>query len=79
VRSRPYQRLYCASSRASARIVSAVFPKTDMQVVRHTFRHTASTWLMQRRADKFEAAGYLGMTLKTLEETYGHQNIRKYW
>jgi len=30
----------------------------DMQVVRHTFRHMAATWLMQRRADKFEAAGY---------------------
>jgi hypothetical protein len=27
---------------------------------------------MQRRADKFEAAGYLGMTMKTLESTYGH-------
>jgi hypothetical protein len=29
---------------------------------------------MQRRADKFEAAGYLGMTLKTLESTYGHHH-----
>jgi hypothetical protein len=28
-------------------------------------------WLMQRRADKFESAGYLGMTMKTLESTYG--------
>ncbi len=24
--------------------------------------------------DKFEAAGYLGMTLKTLEDTYGHHH-----
>ena len=30
-------------------------------------RHTAVTWLMQRRADKVEAAGHLGMTLETLE------------
>jgi integrase len=43
-------------------------------IVRHTFRHTAATWLMQRAADKFETAGYLGMTLKTLESTYGHHH-----
>jgi hypothetical protein len=29
---------------------------------------------MQRRADKFESAGYLGMTMKTLETTYGHHH-----
>jgi hypothetical protein len=27
------------------------------------------------RADKFETAGYLGMTLKTLEDTYGHHHL----
>ncbi len=58
--------------KAFARLVRAVFPGASNEVVRHTFRHTAATWLMQRRADKFESAGYLGMTMKTLESTYGH-------
>ena len=44
------------------------------QTLRHTFRHTAAAWLMQRSADKFEVAGYLGMTMKTLEPTYGHHH-----
>jgi hypothetical protein len=53
-----------------AKLVRAVFPNADSNVV----RHTAATWLMQRRADKFETAGYPGMTLKTLESTYGHHH-----
>lgn len=40
----------------------------------HTLRHTAATWLMQRGVDKWEAAGYLGMSLKTLERVYGHHH-----
>lgn len=38
----------------------------------HTLRHTAATWLMQRRAPIWEAAGYLGMSPKVLQDTYGH-------
>lgn len=67
-----YQGRAADPKKAFARLVRTVFPDTDMQVVRHTFRHTAATWLMQRQADKFEAAGYHGMTLKTLEHTVGH-------
>ena len=48
------------------------FPST--KVVRHIFLHTAAKWLMQRRADKFESAGSLGMTMKTLESTYGRHH-----
>lgn len=69
-----YQGRAADPKKAFARLVRAVFPDADKNVVRHTFRHTAATWLMQRRADKFEAAGYLGMTLKTLESTYGHHH-----
>jgi hypothetical protein len=29
---------------------------------------------MQRRADKFESTGYPGMTMKTLQTTYGHHH-----
>jgi len=40
----------------------------------HIVRHTAATWMMQRGVPAEEAAGYLGMTLKTLWEVYGHHH-----
>jgi integrase len=44
----------------------------------HTLRHTAATWLMQRGADPWQAAGYLGMSLEVLLNTYGHHHP-DYW
>jgi len=41
-------------------------------VTRHTLRHTRATWMMQRGVPIWEAAGFLGMTVKTLERVYGH-------
>jgi integrase len=38
----------------------------------HWMRHTSATWLMQAGVDPWEAAGYLGMNLKTLIDNYGH-------
>lgn len=46
----------------------------DPGVTPHVLRHTAATWLMQRGTDAWDAAGYLGMTLETLERTYGHHH-----
>jgi integrase len=43
-------------------------------VTPHTLRHTAATWLMQRGAPMWEAAGFLGMSEKTLRDTYGHHH-----
>jgi integrase len=40
----------------------------------HTLRHTAATWLMQNGTDVWQAAGFLGMSVKTLLETYGHHH-----
>lgn len=40
----------------------------------HTLRHTAATWLMQAGCDLWTAAGFLGMTVETLERTYGHHH-----
>jgi integrase len=40
----------------------------------HVLRHTAATWLMQDDVNVFEAAGYLGMTVDTLLEVYGHHH-----
>ena len=46
----------------------------DDDVVRHTLRHTAATWTMQNGTDMWQAAGWLGMTLEQLQETYGHHH-----
>ena len=40
----------------------------------HTLRHTAATWLMQRGADPWQAAGFLGMSVQVLLDTYGHHH-----
>jgi integrase len=40
----------------------------------HILRHTCATWLMQAGVDAFEAAGFLGMSPKTLWEVYGHHH-----
>jgi integrase len=43
-------------------------------VTPHTLRHTAATWLMQRATPMWEAAGFLGMSEKTLRDIYGHHH-----
>jgi integrase len=43
-------------------------------VTPHVLRHTAATWQMQFGTDPWQAAEYLGMTLKTLLENYGHHH-----
>jgi integrase len=40
----------------------------------HTLRHTAATWLMQAGVDRWQAAGYLGMSVEMLERVYGHHH-----
>jgi len=53
-----------ASMAADARIAEKITP--------HWQRHTAATWLMENGADLWKAAGFLGMTVKTLQDNYGH-------
>lgn len=48
--------------------------KLGDDVTPHTLRHTCATHLMQGGADKWEAAGFLGMTVKMLDDTYGHHH-----
>ena len=43
-------------------------------VTPHILRHTAATWQMQLGTDPWQAAEYLGMSLKTLVENYGHHH-----
>ncbi|MCC6415192.1 MAG: tyrosine-type recombinase/integrase [Opitutaceae bacterium] len=44
------------------------------RVIPHTLRHTSATWLMQAGVDLWAAAGFLGMTVETLERNYGHHH-----
>lgn len=60
--------------RAFRNLVDEVLGDDAKGIVRHTLRHTSATWLMQAGTDKWEASGYLGMTLETLEKTYGHHH-----
>lgn len=46
----------------------------DESVTPHILRHTRATWLMQAGVDKWEAAGSLGMSVRTLEAVYGHHH-----
>jgi integrase len=43
-------------------------------VTRHTLRHTRATWMAQAGVPLWEAAGFLGMTVKTLEAVYAHHS-----
>ncbi|MER9180014.1 site-specific integrase [Mesorhizobium sp. M0767] len=43
-------------------------------VTPHVFRHTAATWMMQAGTDMWQAAGFLGITVDVLIETYGHHH-----
>jgi integrase len=40
----------------------------------HTLRHTAATWLMQQGVDKWQAAGFLGMSAELIDRVYGHHH-----
>lgn len=48
--------------------------KLSGKVTPHTLRHTAATWLMQAGVDKWEAAGFLGMSIEMLDRVYGHHH-----
>lgn len=44
------------------------------EVTPHVLRHTRATWMMQQGVELWEAAGALGMSIKTLEQVYGHHH-----
>jgi integrase len=48
--------------------------KLQGKVSPHTLRHTSATWLMQIGVSTWEAAGFLGMSEKTLRDVYGHHH-----
>lgn len=59
---------------ASAVRTAQIDSEGDRKVVPHTLRHTCATWLMQKGAPKWDACGFLGMSMETLERNYGHHH-----
>ncbi len=47
--------------------------------VRHTFRHTAATWLLWAGVKAEDVAAYLSMTKQMLFDTYGHDHPDADW
>lgn len=43
-------------------------------VTRHTLKHTAITWLMQRGVPDFEVAGFTATSLDTIRRVYAHHS-----
>jgi integrase len=48
--------------------------KLPGKITPHTFRHTAATWLMLNGVSLWRAAGFLGMSVETLDRVYGHHH-----
>lgn len=44
------------------------------EIVPHTLRHTAITWALQGGARIWDVAGFFGVSVKMIEETYGHHS-----
>ena len=42
------------------------------EITPHWLRHTCCTWLMEADVPAWEAAAFAGMTVKALEDNYGH-------
>jgi Phage integrase family len=68
--------LVLAIERIATRMAEADRPAIllDADVTPHTLRHTAATWLMRAGVDKWEAAGFLGMSVEMLDRVYGHHH-----
>ncbi len=58
-------------SKALGKLIKECVP--DKDVVPHSFRHTAATWLMKRsELSIHDIAGFLGMSMEMLDRVYGH-------
>jgi integrase len=53
---------------------AARLAELEGRVSPHTLRHTSATWTMQSGADLWQAAGWLGMSIETLQRVYGHHH-----
>ena len=46
-------------------------------VTRHTLRHTAITWAMQAGVDKWQACGFFGVSMETLDRAHHHPDYQQ--
>jgi integrase len=67
----PFDRMFYSWSKV---LQLAGLDDSDGKVTPHIMRHTRATWLMQAGVDLWEAAGHLGMNVKTLQDHYGHHH-----
>lgn len=65
---RPVQRISGAHSAAVA------YAGLGRDVTPHTWRHSLATWLMQAGGEPWKVAGFLGMSVETLLNNYGHHH-----
>jgi len=68
---KPFDRIFYSWSKV---LKLAGLDDHEGKVTPHIMRHTRATWLMQAGIDLWEAAGHLGMNVKTLQEHYGHHH-----
>jgi integrase len=68
---RPFDRMGYSWSKV---LKLAGLDDSDGKVTPHIMRHTRATWLMQAGINPWEAAGHLGMNVKTLLDNYGHHH-----
>ena len=62
------------TKKAFARLVDELLKDEGSDIVRHSLRHTAATWLLQDARDPHRVAGYLGMRTDVLIKVYGHHH-----
>lgn len=48
--------------------------KLGKDVTPHVLRHTAVTWMMLNGNDPYDVAAYVGMSVKMLDDVYGHHH-----
>jgi len=48
--------------------------RLDSTVTPHILRHTAVTWMMLAGNDPYDVASYVGMSVKMLDDVYGHHH-----
>ena len=68
----PLLKTFLSVKTAFKRAVS--LSKLEGKVSPLTLRHTAAIWLMQIGVSTWDAAGFLGMSEKTLRDVYGHHH-----
>ncbi|MBB3997262.1 site-specific integrase [Aureimonas pseudogalii] len=63
-----------AQSQRKSWVEACRIAKLDGTVTPHILRHTAVTWMMLAGNDPYDVSSYVGMSVKMLDEVYGHHH-----